>query len=496
MRPLRLIDLIDGTSAEMTGPIVDGEALIHGVTEDSRAVTPGALFAALPGTRQHGRAFIGDALARGATAVLAKDGTALPAHTESAVLVTSPKPRQAFSQIAARFHPGQPRFIAGITGTNGKTSVASFCRQIWAATTGGHAASLGTLGLQPELVTSPGSLTTPDPVALHRCLADLTDAGVERLAMEISSHGLDQERVDGLALSAAAFTNLSQDHLDYHGDMEHYFRAKARLFADVLPADGTAVINADAPQAGALIEICRRRGQTVWTYGRAEDATLRLDGRSSDPHGQDLRLTLFGREVQVRLPLVGRFQVLNALAALGLTMADGLDLDTAVPAIEGLEGAPGRMQRVADTNRGATVFVDYAHTPGALETVLDALRPHANNRLIVVFGAGGERDTTKRPKMGEVAAARADRVIVTDDNPRGEDPVGIREAIMKGAPAAENIGDRADAIRAAITGLNAGDVVLIAGKGHETGQIVGETILPFDDTRTARAAVAEQEADG
>lgn len=493
---MRLIDLIDGTSARMTGPMVDGETVIHGLTEDSRAVAPGALFAALPGTRQHGRAFIGDALRRGATAVLAKDGTALPAHAESAVLVTSPKPRQAFSRIAARFHAGQPRFIAGVTGTNGKTSVVSFCRQIWAASTAETSASLGTLGLVPDLVTPPGSLTTPDPVALHRCLADMTAAGVDRLAMEMSSHGLDQERVDGVVLSAAAFTNLSQDHLDYHGDMEHYFRAKARLFAEVLPEDGTAVINADAPQAGALIEICRHRGQTVWTYGRAEDATLRLDGRSSDPHGQDLRLTLFGREARVRLPLVGRFQVMNALAALGLTLADGLDPDTAVPALARLEGAPGRMQRVVDTQNGAAVFVDYAHTPGALETVLDALRPHARNRLIVVFGAGGDRDTTKRAKMGEVAAARADRVIVTDDNPRGEDPATIRAMICAGAPDAEDIGGRADAIRAAVTGLQGGDVVLIAGKGHETGQIVGETILPFDDTATARAAVAEQEAGG
>jgi len=480
----------------MAGPMVDGEASIHALTEDSRTVTPSALFAALPGTRQHGRAFIGDAIKRGATAVLAKDGTALPAHAESVVLVTSPKPRQAFSRIAARFHPGQPRFIAGVTGTNGKTSVVSFCRQIWAAATAEKAASLGTLGLVPELVTPPGALTTPDPVALHGCLAALTDTGVDRLAVEISSHGLDQERVDGLALSAAAFTNLSQDHLDYHGDMESYFRAKARLFADVLPQDGTAVINADAPQAGALIKICRRRGQTVWTYGRAEDATLRLNGRSSDPHGQDLRLTLFGREVRVRLPLVGRFQVLNALAALGLTMADGLELDTVLPALGRLEGAPGRMQRVADTQSGAAVFVDYAHTPGALETVLDALRPHASNRLIVVFGAGGDRDTSKRAKMGAVAATRADRVIVTDDNPRGEDPAAVRAMILEGAPSAENVGGRADAIRAAVTGLQAGDVVLIAGKGHETGQIVGESILPFDDTATARAAVAEQEARG
>lgn len=478
----------------MTGPMLDGEVDVHGLTEDSRGVKPGDLFAALPGTQQHGRAFIQDAIHRGAVAVLAKDGTALPPDAESAVLVTSPKPRQTFSRMAARFHAGQPDFIAGVTGTNGKTSVVSFCRQIWAAAAPGTGASLGTLGLVPDVVAPPRSLTTPDPVSLHRCLAELTAGGVDKLAIEITSHGLSQERVDGLVLSAAAFTNLSQDHLDYHGDMESYFRAKARLFAEVLPDDAVAVINADAAQAGALMEICRQRGHTLWTYGRSESATMRLDGRTSDPHGQDLRLTLFGREAELRLPLVGRFQAMNALAALGLTLASGLDLDAALPALRQLEGAPGRLQRVADTRSGAAVFVDYAHTPGALETVLDALRPHAEGRLVVVMGAGGDRDTGKRPKMGEVAAAYADRLIVTDDNPRGEDPAAIRQAIREGAPHAEDIGDRAAAIRSAVDGLRAGDVVLIAGKGHETGQIVGESVLPFDDTETARAAVADIEA--
>lgn len=492
---MRLIDLIDGTSARMTGPMVDGDQPVAALTEDSRAVTPGALFAALPGTRTHGRAFIGDAIRRGAVAVLAKDGSALPADAESAVLVTSPRPRQAFAQMAARLHPRQPHVLAGVTGTNGKTSVASFTRQIWAAA-GRQAASLGTLGLVPPAVAGPGSLTTPDPVSLHQCLDALAESGVDHLAIELSSHGLAQERVDGLALTAAAFTNLSQDHLDYHGDMETYFRAKARLFAELLPTGSTAVVNADTPQSGALAEICRQRGHTLWTYGGDADASLRLDSRTADPTGQDLTLTVFGHTSQVRLPLVGQFQAMNALAALGLAAAGGTPVSTALAALAHLEGAPGRLQRVADTASGAAVFVDYAHTPDALATVLDALRPHARGRLIAVFGAGGDRDRGKRPEMGRIAAERADRVIVTDDNPRSEDAASIRRAILDGTSGAEEIGDRAAAIRAAVRDLAAGDVVLIAGKGHETGQIIGETTLPFDDTETARAAVAEQEAGG
>ncbi len=479
----------------MTGPMVDGEQPIAALTEDSRSVTPGALFAALPGTRVHGRAFIGDAIRRGAVAVLAKDGSALPPDAESAVLVTSPRPRQALAQMAARLHPGQPGVIAGVTGTNGKTSVAAFTRQIWAAA-GEHAASLGTLGLLPPLVAGPGNLTTPDPVSLHQCLDALAGSGVDHPAIELSSHGLAQERVDGLELAAAAFTNLSQDHLDYHGDMETYFRAKARLFAELLPAGGTAVINADTPQSGALAEICRQRGHTLWTYGGDAEATLRLDSRTADPTGQDLQITAFGHVSQVRLPLVGQFQAMNALAALGLAVAGGTPVATALPALANLSGAPGRLQRVADTAAGAAVFVDYAHSPAALATVLEALRPHARGRLIVVFGAGGDRDRGKRPEMGRIASARADRVIVTDDNPRREEPAAIRREILAGTTGAEEIGDRAQAIRAALTDLAAGDVVLIAGKGHETGQIVGETTLPFDDTETARAAVAEQEAGG
>ena len=493
---MRLIDLIRGTEAQLAGPVFAGDAEIRELTSDSREVRPGALFAALPGTRTHGRDYIGEAVERGALAVLARDNTALPASAENVVLITSERPRRTFSLMAARYYASQPGFIAAITGTNGKTSVAAFCRQLWRAA-GEPAASLGTLGLDPAAAaTTPGALTTPDPLALHRCLAEMTANGIDRLAIEASSHGLEQERVDGLAINAAAFTNLSQDHLDYHGDMDAYFRAKARLFAELLPADGIAVINADTPQSGAIREICRHRGIRVWSYGRDETADLRLEGRSTDPKGQDLRLTLFERDYHVRLPLVGRFQVMNALAALGLVAASGVPVEQLVPALATLEGAAGRLQHVAETRAGGVVFVDYAHTPDALESVLDALRPHARRRLIAVFGAGGDRDAAKRPMMGRIAASRADRVIVTDDNPRGENPAEIRQAILAAASGAEEIGDRAAAIRAAVSGLADGDVVLIAGKGHETGQIVGETILPFDDTTTAQTAVAEQEAGG
>ena len=491
---MRLIDLITATTATLAnGAEAAGTAEIQALTADSRTVEPGTLFAALPGTRANGTAFIEDAVQRGATAVLAPTGTERHGDAAQTTLVTANRPRQALSLMAARFHPGQPAFIGAVTGTNGKTSVAAFCRQIWAHV-GCRAASLGTMGLVPEIAPSPGALTTPDPVALHRCLSELAAQDVQHLAIEASSHGLDQERLDGLALKAAVFTNLTQDHLDYHPNMEAYFRAKARLFAELLPSDGTAILNADTPQTGALLEICRQRGLRTWLYGRDDSADLRLEGRHTDPGGQDIRLSLFDQEVRLRLPLVGRFQVMNALAALGVAAASSVPMREAVEALAHLEGAPGRMQKVAETATGAAIFVDYAHTPDALATVLEALRPHAKERLIVVFGAGGDRDRGKRPLMGRVAAERADRVIVTDDNPRGEDPAAIRRAILDAVPNGEEIGDRAAAIQNAIADLSAGDVALIAGKGHETGQIIGDTTLPFEDTTVAREAVTGQQA--
>ncbi len=351
----------------------------------------------------------------------------------------------------------------------------------------------------PEIAESPGKLTTPDSVALHRCLAQLADKGVARLAIEASSHGLDQCRLDGLRVSAAAFTNLTQDHLDYHASMDAYLAAKLRLFTDLLLDGGTAVINADTPQTHEVVAACRRRNVSVWTYGEAEGADLRLRQRRPELAGQVLELTVFGREASVRLPLVGRFQAMNALAALGLVLASGLSTDRALAGLERLEGVPGRLQRVAETPNGAQVFVDYAHTPDALETVLQALRPHAggssgDGRLVCVFGCGGDRDRTKRPIMGEIAARLADLPIVTDDNPRTEDAAAIRAEVLAGAPGAHEVGDRGEAIREAVTGLHAGDILLIAGKGHETGQIVGQDTLPFDDAEVARAAVAQLEA--
>jgi len=477
------------TAGAWTGPDPDVQAL----TADSRQVTPGALFAALPGTRADGRAFIPEALTRGAVAVLAPEDTPPPEGLGDAIaFLTDPCPQRRLARLAAAFYGAQPAVVAAVTGTNGKTSVASFCQRIWAGT--GHtAASLGTLGLAPPVVAAPGNLTTPDPVALHRCLAELAAAGYDRLAMEASSHGLAQGRLDGVRVRAAAFTNLTQDHLDYHGTMDAYLAAKLRLFAELLAPDGTAVINAESSYAGRVVAAMSGGERRVWLYGETADAALRLLARDPDPEGQTLALTIFGHRHELRLPLVGRFQALNALAALGLALdeapADAAEVADALAALAAHPGIPGRLQRVAVTPGGAAVFVDYAHTPDALETVLTALRPHTAGRLHVVVGCGGDRDRGKRPLMGGIAARLADRVLVTDDNPRSEDPAAIRKAILTAAPDAREIGDRGQAIAEAVAALAPGDCLLIAGKGHETGQIIGDTIRPFDDTTAARAAV-------
>ena len=465
---------------------------ITGLTADSRAVREGYLFAAVPGTQVDGRQFIADAVNKGARAVLAPKGTQLDAGLD-AQLVEAEEVRSAFARMAAAFYGRQPAFIAAVTGTNGKTSVATFARQIWTAA-GAQAASVGTLGLVPEIADSPGKLTTPDPEALHRCLAQLADQGVDRLAIEASSHGLDQARLDGLNVAAAAFTNLTQDHLDYHGTMQAYLAAKLRLFGHLLRADGTAVVNADSQSAGDVLDACRQRGLTAWSYGEAAGSDLRLAARQPTLAGQHLDLELFGESAQVQLPLVGKFQAMNALAALGLVLASGLPRDAALAAMAELEGVPGRLQRVAETPAGGQVFVDYAHTPDALETVLQALRPHVGRRLICIFGCGGDRDRGKRPIMGEIAARLSEVAVVTDDNPRSEDPAAIRREIMAAAPDAREVDDRARAIREAIAEMAEGDLLLIAGKGHETGQIVGDQTLPFDDAEVARAAIAQLKA--
>lgn len=466
----------------------DPDPEVSGITADSRAVQSGYLFAALPGTRQNGNAFIPDALKRGAVAVLAGPGIEVPSP---ALRIESANPRRSLALLAARFYGRQPRMIAAVTGTNGKTSIAAFTRQIW--TLLGHkAASLGTLGLVAPHVTRPGSLTTADPVALHKDLADLAEAGVEHVAMEASSHGLDQFRLDAVRVSAAAFTNLTRDHLDYHGTMEAYFAAKRRLFSDVLASDGTAVLNADVPEFDELSRLCRQRGIRVLSYGR-KASDIRLDRLEPLSTGQKLSITVAGRTVELILPLVAGFQAMNALAALGLVIGSGADPQKAAETLAQLDGVPGRMQRAAMRRNGAAVYVDYAHTPDALETVLTALRPHAR-KLAVLFGCGGDRDPGKRPIMGAIAARLADRVVVTDDNPRSEDPAAIRKQILAACPGAEEIGARRKAIFHAVAALQPGDVLVLAGKGHEQGQIVGSTTHPFDDAQVAREAVAE--ADG
>ncbi len=468
-------------------PSLSADPQIAGLTADSRAVRRGDLFAALPGSRADGRAFIGEAVAKGAAAILAPTGTVL--DDPRAVLITDDNPRRRFARMAARFFGRQPRVMAAVTGTNGKTSVANFTRQIW--TRLGHdAASLGTIGLVAPHRVDKGSLTTPDPVTLHRMLAELAEEGVTHAAFEASSHGLDQFRLDGVAVAAAAFTNLTRDHLDYHGSMDRYWQAKCRLFTEILPADGCAVINADTPQAGELAERCRSRGQKILTYGTT-GADIRITAVRPSARGQDLDLVVFQQLYQLHLPLAGAFQAANAAGALGLALATGAEPAAAVATLEALEGVPGRMQHVAESANGAAVYVDYAHTPDAIETVLTALRPHAAGRLIIVFGCGGDRDPGKRPQMGRIACRLADRVIVTDDNPRGEDAGAIRRQILAGCPTAVEIGDRRQAIRRTVAELRTGDLLLLAGNGHETGQIVGDRVLPFDDVEEARRAVEE-----
>jgi UDP-N-acetylmuramoyl-L-alanyl-D-glutamate--2,6-diaminopimelate ligase len=456
---------------------------IRGLTADSREVRPGYLFAALPGSRTDGARFIADAVARGAVAVLA-DQAARPESTALKVpIIADENPRRRFALMAARFYGRQPHTIAAVTGTSGKTSVASFARQIWTEL-GYQAASMGTLGTIAPGFESKAMLTTPDPVALHRELAELFLAGVDHLAMEASSHGLDQFRLDGVALRAAAFTNLSRDHLDYHPSMEAYLAAKRRLFAEVMTPGGVAVLNADAPEYPSLLETCRARDHRILSYG-TRGAELRLVEAKPSAQGQRIIFYYGSRRHKVELGLIGGFQTSNLLAALGLVLGTGGDPQAAIAALAQIQGVPGRMQQVARLANGATIFVDYAHKPGALESVLAALRPHARGKLVVVFGCGGERDAGKRPMMGEVAARLADRVIVTDDNPRGEDPAAIRRAILAGSPGAVEIADRGEAIAHAMRALAPGELLLIAGKGHERGQIVGDKVLPFDDAEVA-----------
>ncbi len=467
---------------------VPADPVITGVTADSRKVAPGSLFVALPGTAADGRAFIPQALSQGAAAVLA------PADTDAAlapVLVTSGDVRRTYAIAARSFYGAQPATCVAITGTNGKTSVAAFCRQIWASL-GLSAASMGTLGVLKQTgnvnqaLTGPG-LTSPDAADAARMLAELAAGGVTHLALEASSHGIDQRRLDGVSLKAAAFTNLTQDHLDYHGDMEAYRSAKLRLFDTLLPRGRTAVLNADSEAYSSFAAASIMSGLSVMGVGeRGRDLTL--VARQAVPEGQRLTLDVRGTLHEVLLPLAGAFQASNALVAAGLCIAAGEAPERVLAGLEKITGAQGRLQRIPGAGRGE-VYVDYAHTPDGLETVLKALRPHATGRLIVVFGAGGDRDRAKRPLMGEIAGRLADVAIVTDDNPRSEDPAAIRRAVRQGCPEAREIGDRRAAIRAAIEQMRDGDVVIIAGKGHEQGQIVGGVTHPFDDATEAAEAL-------
>jgi UDP-N-acetylmuramoyl-L-alanyl-D-glutamate--2,6-diaminopimelate ligase len=478
-----LLSSLTGPEVSALGPLSGIE--VTGITADSRAVKPGFLFAALPGTKTDGARFIQDAVAKGAAAVLVKEGAAVTAPPSIPVL-RSTEPRRALALMAARFHPDQPRVTVAVTGTNGKTSVAEFTRQVFTAL--GHtAASLGTIGLVKPHGSVYGSLTTPDPVSLHATLAGLAAEGITHLAFEASSHGLDQYRLDGVRVVAAAFTNLGRDHLDYHADERAYFNAKMRLFADLLQPGQPAVVNADGARAADAISVARIRGLRVFTTGRSgRDIELRSLVR--DGFAQRIGVRHAGCDFDLRFPLLGAYQVENALVAAGLAIVTGSEPAAAINAIQNLTGVKGRLEVVGQV-RGGLVVVDYAHKPEALSAALDALRPFATGRLVCVFGCGGDRDKGKRPIMGRIAVEKADVAIVTDDNPRSEKPEAIRAEILAAASGAREIGDRAEAIGTAVCMLGAGDVVLVAGKGHETGQIVGNTVLPFSDHEAILAAL-------
>jgi UDP-N-acetylmuramoyl-L-alanyl-D-glutamate--2,6-diaminopimelate ligase len=464
---------------------------ITGIAVDSRAVKEGYLFAAMPGSKVHGAQFVPIALQQGAVAVLTDaEGAEMAADAlgeYGASVVVTDAPREALARSAALFFARQPETMVAVTGTNGKTSVSTFVRQIWVEM-GLAAVNLGTTGVEGAW-SAPLAHTTPEPITLHRALAEAAHNGVTHAAMEASSHGLDQRRLDGVTLRAAGFTNFTQDHLDYHETFEAYFDAKAGLFARVLSEDGTAVVNIDDPKGVDMVAIAKARGCAVLTVGR-DGGDLHLTAQRFDATGQDLRFRWRGREYQERLNLVGGFQADNVLLAAGLVIACGADPEEVFDTLPLLTTVRGRMQLAATRENGASVFVDYAHTPDAVATALEAMRPHVMGRLIAIIGAGGDRDRAKRPLMGQAAAQYADQVIVTDDNPRSEDPASIRAMVLEGAPDAQEVGDRAEAILRGIDALGPGDALLIAGKGHETGQVVGDDILPFDDVEQASMAVA------
>jgi UDP-N-acetylmuramoyl-L-alanyl-D-glutamate--2,6-diaminopimelate ligase len=473
------------TDAKIDARFADLE--VTGVATDSRNVKRGDLFVAVAGAKADGLRFVADALKAGAVAIAAeREPASLP---PGIAFIHVANARRTLARIAAMFYPRQPGVIAAVTGTSGKTSVAAFTRQIWAAL-GHRAASIGTIGVVSPDAEIYGSLTTPDPVELHRRVDTLAGEGVTHLALEASSHGLDQHRLDGLRIAAGGFTNITRDHLDYHPSLEAYLAAKLRLFEALIEPGGAAVIDVDHEHADTVVAAATKRGLKIFTVGRQGEG-IRLLGTTIDGFAQKLKLEHDGHAFSLRLPLVGAFQVENALVAAGLAIATGSEAAKVFAALEKLQGAKGRLELAGERN-GAPVFIDYAHKPDALAKALEALRPYATGRLIVVFGAGGDRDAGKRPLMGAIAVEKADKVIITDDNPRSETPAAIRAQILAAAPGAEEIGDRGEAIRTAIAELRKGDVLLIAGKGHETGQIIGDRVLPFADHEAVASALGEK----
>ena len=479
---MRLSALLDNREPAGTDPVVTGLAIDH------RKVAPGTVFGAFAGEKFNGEDFIAAAIEAGAIAVVARP----TATVDGAVHIADANPRRAFAHIAARFFHRFPATCVAVTGTNGKTSTVEMTRQLWRMA-GFNAASIGTLGITTSIDSASTGLTTPDVVTFLSNMAGLAVEGVTHAAFEASSHGLDQYRTEGLKVKAAAFTNLSHDHLDYHGTMAAYLDAKLRLFAEVVEQDGAAVVWADDDYSAAVIDTVSERGVRLLTVGTKGQA-LRLVSREPTQLGQSLVIAAGDLTQKVNLPLIGAYQVANALVSAGLVIATGGDVAPTLANLARLQPVRGRLERAAITKAGAPVYVDYAHTPDAIEAALDALRPHASGRLILVFGAGGDRDQAKRPEMGKVAAAKADVLIITDDNPRGEDPALIRAAIAQGAPGAQIIGDRRAAIAAAIAEARADDIICIAGKGHEQGQIVGRgddlRVIPFDDVAVAREEAA------
>lgn len=483
-----LIERAGLASASLTG---DANVLITDITADSRQAKAQAIFVAIPGVDSDGAQYVPDALNRGASALVLDEKTKLDIPANVPVLRVADA-RAAVSALADALYPQQPEFLYAVTGTDGKTSTADFVRQL-AGALGHKAASMGTLGLRSPVAALnekyPAQNTSPEPVLLRRTLSSLADAGVTHVAIEASSHGLHQKRLDGLRFTAAAFTNLTRDHLDYHGTLEAYAGAKARLFSEVLPVTGIAVLNHDDAQYASLKTLCDARGVITRSFGRSEGTDYRVTQVTPHAGGLDASFVVGSKSFNVSLPFYGAFQLSNMLTALALLDLKGAMLDKAVAALAGLTGVPGRLEKIAVSDAGAPIFVDYAHTPAALANILKTLRPHTAGKLHVVFGCGGDRDTGKRPVMGKAAVEFADHVVVTDDNPRSEDPATIRAAVLAGAKGAQEIGDRGEAIRAAIAQLKTGDVLVIAGKGHETTQTIGNQVIHFSDAEHIREAV-------